>query len=129
MKLLMITGDRALASGKEAAFANTLSELHKHFGRIDVICPRVTPHRYDMVVFGNVHVHPSPLPVLLQGIWIWYEGWQLFREQGHTLMTVHSYPPYSNDKGAWFLSHPTGLRQVTEAHPVVETGRGTGRDG
>ena len=115
----MISGDRAVASGKQAAFFNTLSELHKHFDRIDVICPRVTPHRYDMVVFGNVHVHPSPFPVLFQPFWIWYKGRHLMREYGHALMTVHSYPPFYNDKGAWFLSRSVSIPFVTEVLHVV----------
>ena len=59
MNLLMITGDRSLAAGRQGAFYNTLEELHKHFERIDVICPRVPTERFSMSVFGNVHVHQN----------------------------------------------------------------------
>ncbi|MBI1934368.1 glycosyltransferase, partial [Candidatus Peregrinibacteria bacterium] len=40
MNLLMISGDRTLASGKQGAFYATLEELRKHWERIDVICPQ-----------------------------------------------------------------------------------------
>lgn len=103
MKLLMISGDRALASGKQGAFYNTLSELHKHFDRIDVICPHVPVRRYDMAIFGNVHVHPAPLPLVLQWLWIWHKGRALIREQQPEVMTVHEYPPFYNGIGARLL--------------------------
>jgi glycosyltransferase involved in cell wall biosynthesis len=94
MKLLMISGDRALAQGKQGAFYNTLSELHTHFDRIDVICPRVSVNRYGMVVFGNVHVHPSPWPLIFQPLWIFWQGWKLVRQEGHEVMVVNNYPPF-----------------------------------
>lgn len=114
MNLLMISGDRALAVGKQGAFYNTLSELHKHFGRIDVMCPRVPVRRFDMTVFGNVHVHPSPLPVFLQPLWIWFKGRRLVQEHAYSLMTVHEYPPFYNGIGARMLHASTGIRYVLE---------------
>lgn len=114
MNLLMISGDRALAAGKRGAFYNTLEELHKHFDRIDVICPRVAVQRYDMSVFGNVYVHPSPLPLLFQWIWIWYKGTRIVREQHPAIMTVHEYAPFYNGIGAWLLHRATGIRYLLE---------------
>lgn len=113
-KLLMITGDRALAQGKMGAFWNTISEFHKHWNRIDIITPCIPEHRYDMIVFGNVHVHPSPLPLMFQSLWIWWKGKGLVREQHHDLMTVHSYPLFYNDIGGWILSRATKLPYVLE---------------
>ena len=114
MNLLMISGDRALASGKHGAFFNTLEELHKHFERIDVICPRVAIHRYDMVLFGNVHVHPSPLPLIFQSLWIWMKGKQLARLVKYNLITCHEYPPFYNGLGTRFLSRATGIPYLLE---------------
>lgn len=119
MKLLMISGDRALAAGKQGAFYNTLQELHKHFDRIDVICPRASVRRYDMVLFGNVHIHPSPLPLILQPLWIRYVGKKLVRAVGHTLATVHTYPPFYNDIGARWLSVATNIPYIMEVHHIV----------
>lgn len=110
----MITGDRALAQGKRGPFWNTIGEFHKHWERIDIITPRIPVHRYDMVLFGNVYVHPSPFPLIFQPFWIWFKGRELAREQRHDLVTVHSYPPFYNDKGAWFLHKTTKVPYVLE---------------
>jgi len=110
----MITGDRALAQGKKGAFWNTISEFHKHWNRIDIITPRIPVHRYDMVMFGNVYIHPSPFPIIFQPFWIWWKGKQLAREQKHELITVHSYPPFYNDNGGWLVHKSTGIPYVLE---------------
>jgi len=118
MNLLMISGDRSLAQGKKGAFWNTISELHKHFARIDIITPRIPEHRYDMVIFGNVHIHPSPFPLLLQPLWVWYKARRLAESlpltAGDTLITCHSYPPFYNDIGAWFAHRSTGIPYLLE---------------
>ena len=126
MNLLMISGDRALASGKQGAFFNTLSELHTHFDRIDIICPRVSVRRYDMVVFGNVHIHPSPWPLMLQPLWIWYKGRSLVREHRHSLATVHEYPPFYNGIGARLLHTSTSLPYIIELMHVPGYPRAAG---
>jgi glycosyltransferase involved in cell wall biosynthesis len=112
--LLMITGDRALAAGKRGAFFNTLEELHKHFDRIDIICPNPGIHRYDAHIWSNVFLHPSPLPLALQWLWIWYQGRRIVREHHPILATVHEYPPFYNGCGAWLLNRATGLPYMLE---------------
>jgi glycosyltransferase involved in cell wall biosynthesis len=114
MNLLMISGDRALAAGKRGAFYNTLEGLHKHFDRIDVICPHVAVQRYNMSVFGNVYVHPSPLPRILQWLWIWYAGKRIVREHQPSVMTVHEYAPFYNGFGAWLLHRAMGIPYFLE---------------
>lgn len=118
MNLLMISGDRSLASGKKGAFYNTLEELHTHFDRIDIICPKVSVSRYDMVFFGNVHVHPSPWHILFQPFWIFREGRNIFTSHEPTLATVHEYAPFYNGIGMRFLHGSTGLRYILEIHHV-----------
>jgi glycosyltransferase involved in cell wall biosynthesis len=114
MKLLMITGDRALAAGKQGAFYSTLEGLHKHFDRIDVICPNPGVHRYEMQIFGNVYVHPSPWLLFLQPIWIWWQGRRIARHHRPDLMTVHDYAPFYNGIGAWFLLMSLSIPYVQE---------------
>lgn len=126
MNLLMISGDRALAAGKRGAFYNTLEELHKHFDRIDIICPRVPMRRYDMTVFGNVHVHPSPLPRVLQWLWIWYKGRQLFRHAPFAVFTCHEYAPFYNGLGAWLLNRATGVPYFLEIMHIPGLPRASG---
>ena len=126
MNLLMISGDRSLASGRRGAFYGTLEGLHKHFERIDIICPNVPVHRYDMVVFGNVHVHPSPLPLVFQWFWIWHKGRQLIKAHGHTLMTVHEYAPVFNGVGARAVRWSTGIPYVLEVMHVTGLPRASG---
>lgn len=112
MNILMISGDRALASGKQGAFYNTLGELHKHFDRIDVICPRTSVRRYNMTVFGNVYVHPSPLPLLFQPLWVLYKGFRLNHQFAYPVFTCHN--PFSNSIGAIFLHAITRIPYLLE---------------
>lgn len=119
MNLLMITGDRSLAAGKKGAFFNTLSELRRHFDRIDVICPHAPIVRYDMSLFGNVFVHPSPFPLVLQWLWIVGKGRQLVRRHGHTGMTVHEYAPVFNGVGAAVLHWLTHVPYMLEVLHVT----------
>ncbi len=126
MNLLMISGDRALAEGKQGAFYNTLEELHKHFERIDVICPKSSMQRFDMVLFGNVYVHPSPWPLLLQPWWIYRKGKKLIREYQHALMTVHEYAPFYNGIGARILHATTAAPYLLEVFHVPGVPRASG---
>ncbi len=130
INLLMVSGDRSLASGKQGAFYNTLSELHKHFNRIDIICPRVPVVRYDMSVFGNVFVHPSPWPIVMQPLWIWRQGLQILKATSYklqaTFMTVHEYAPFYNGLGARLLHRSTRLPYLLEVMHVPGVPRASG---
>lgn len=124
-KLLMISGDRALAEGKRGAFYNTLEELHKHFDKIDIICPKIKNSKLEIRnFFDNVTVYPSPWPLVFQSLWIWKKGRQLFKENGFDLMTVHEYPPFYNGIGARLLWQKIKVPYVLEifhipGHPRV----------
>lgn len=131
MNLLMISGDRALAQGKKGAFYNTIDELHKHFEKIDIICPKVHSSQFTVQSsknnelrttnpFNNVKVHPSPWPLIFQPIWILKEGIKILKtnnyelESMNYLMTVHEYPPFYNGIGAWLLWRKTKIPYVLE---------------
>src|SRR3989344_729631 len=119
--LLMISGDRSLAEGKHGAFYNTLEELHKHFEKIDVICPKIRNSKLGIRnFFGNVEVHPSPWPLILQPFWIYRRGLKILKANGYSLMTnnylmtVHDYPPFYNGFGAYLLSLATCVPYMLE---------------
>jgi glycosyltransferase involved in cell wall biosynthesis len=116
MKLLMISGDRGAASGKQGAFYYTLRELTKHFDAIHVITPRVagTP-----VAVPGVTFHPSPWSLLRQPKWIAQEGRRILAEQGPWTMTVQEFPPFYNGRGARNLHRVTGVPYVLEIHHIV----------
>lgn len=118
MNLLMISGDRALASGKRGAFYATLEELSKHFKRIDVLCPRSKVSQ-EQTLFGNVYVHPSPRGLWYQSLWILKKGKELSQQHQYNVMTVHDYPPFYNGCGVWLLQRATGIPWVSEIHHVV----------
>jgi glycosyltransferase involved in cell wall biosynthesis len=111
----MISGDRALASGKKGAFYNTLEELHKHFDRIDIITPRITNYELRIKeIFGNVFIYPSPWPIWLQPFWIFLKGKAL----SYDIATVHEYPPFYNGLGAWLLWRKTHKPFISEIHHI-----------
>jgi glycosyltransferase involved in cell wall biosynthesis len=122
MKLLMISGDRMLARGKQGAFYATLEELSKHFERIDVITPGVKgPSAKGQVpkFFGNVFVHPSPRRLWYQPWWIAKKGKELIDQCRHDVMTVHEFPPFYNGIGARKLHKKTGIPYALEVHHIV----------
>jgi len=118
MKLLMISGDRSVLSGKKGAFWYTLEALHRHFERIDVICPKAEGSGNDHP-FETVWFHPSPHGLLGQTSWILEKGKELIAAHGHGVMTVHEYPPFYNGIGARRLHAATGVPFVLEVHHIV----------
>jgi glycosyltransferase involved in cell wall biosynthesis len=115
-KLLMISGDTALAEGKRGAFYNTLEEFHKHWDRIDIICPRSNqkPKNQNLKFFNNVEVHPSPWPKILQSLWILKTGLKIYKAYKFDIMTVHEYPPFYNGLGARLLWRKIKIPYVLE---------------
>ncbi len=120
MKLLMISGDRSLASGKEGAFSAMLTEFALHFERIDIICPKTRDTRLETRVFpANVHIHPSPHGLWRQVSWIKKKGMEIAAAEHPDVMTVHEYPPFYNGLGARALSRMAGIPAVLEIHHIV----------
>ena len=126
MKLVMISGDRALAEGKRGAFYNTLEEFHKHWDRIDIICPFASSSSPVFNPFDNIFIHPSPWPLLLQPLWIIKKGKALYREIGYDLITVHEFPPFYNGLGATWLWEKIGVPYLLEIHHVPGYPRAAG---
>lgn len=128
MKLLMISGDRTAAAGKQGAFWYTLEELSTHWERIDVICPKVRNSEFDSRnspacrqgrEFGNVFFHSSPKGLWYQKFWIQKKGAELLKKYSHQVITSHDYPPFYNAKGALALKRKFGVPVVSEVHHIV----------
>jgi glycosyltransferase involved in cell wall biosynthesis len=118
-KLLMVSGDRALAEGKRGAFYNTLKEFHKYWDRIDIICPNIKYQTSNIKnIFENVFIHPSPWPLIMQPLWILKKGKQIYKEQKFNLMTVHEYPPFYNGIGARLLWGRIRVPYILEIHHI-----------
>lgn len=118
MKLLMVSGDRTLTQGKKSAFWFTLEEFHRHWDRIDILCP-MSGSQTPNPVHSNVFLHPSPWGLWRQPWWILRKGKELVAEHRHDVMTVHEYPPFYNGLGARRLHHATGIPYALEIHHIV----------
>jgi glycosyltransferase involved in cell wall biosynthesis len=116
----MITGDRALASGKKGPFYYMLEEFSRHWERIDVVCPRIpgTSNIEPLTrVFENVYIHSSQKPLIFHPWFILKEGIKIYKEHKFDLFTIHSYPPFYNDIGGLWLckSLSSQASQTSEA--------------
>jgi len=120
MNLLMISGDRSVVEGKKSAFWYMLEEFSKYWGRVDIICPRANVQGDGIRnVFGNVYFHPSSKGLLSQPAWIVKKGRELIKEHGHSVMSVHDYPPFYNGIGSEWLSRKMKVPYVLEVHHIV----------
>lgn len=112
MKLLMITGDRALAQGRKGPFYYLLEEFSKHWERIDIICPKTEQKVFR--VHKNVYVHSSNKPLIFHPFFILKKGVEIYKKQKFDLFTVHSYPPFYNDIGGLKLFKKIKVPYVLE---------------
>lgn len=119
-KLLMITGDRALAQGKKGGFYYMLEEFSKYWKRVDIICPRLRQGSGGQAKSNvqnfhkNVFVHSSPWPLWLQPWFILKKGIEIYKKQKFDLFTIHSYPPFYNDLGGRWLYNKIKIPYVLE---------------
>ena len=118
MKLLMITGLGSavnLAYGKKGAFYYTLEEFHKYWARIDIICPKIKGQESGVkVLFGNVYLHISSLPLILHPIYFVWKCIRLHRTYKFNLMTVQEFPPFYNGIGASIIHNRICVPYVLE---------------
>lgn len=114
----MISGDRSVLRGKKGAFWYTLEEFHKHWDRIDIICP-YSPKPAAQSPFINIFFHPCPRKLWYQPLWIVRKGTELIQKHHHEVMTVHEYPPFYNGVGAWLLHKRMKIPYALEIHHIV----------
>lgn len=117
----MITGDRAVASGKRGPFAVTLTGLARHFDRIDVLTPKVAAgdKAWQSLVPPNVHIHTAPVGLFGHARWIEAKGEELAARHGIRHATVQASPPFHHAIGAARLAKKAGLKLALEVHHVV----------
>lgn len=125
MKLLMISGDRSVASGKRGPFAVTLTGLAQHFERIDVLTPRVSgdDRAWESLVPSNVHIHSASVGFWRHARWVATYGETLVRNHDIRVATVHASPPFHHAMGAVKLAKKTGIKLALEVHHVVGSPR------
>jgi glycosyltransferase involved in cell wall biosynthesis len=117
MNLLMLSGDRTLASGERGPFYAMLTEFATYWDRIDIICPRPAARKPELVP-RNVWVHPSPAGRPFQPAYIYVKGRGLLRERPYHLMVSHDYGLFYNGAGAGLLKRGAAIRWISEVHHV-----------
>ncbi len=116
-KLLMLSGDRDLTTGRRGPFHTTLEGLAAEFDRIDVLSPRadgaqtVEPH-------PGVRVEPAPTSRVRQSAWMRRRGAELLQHHKHGLIVSHDYGIFANGRAAARLSGRFGTPHVSEIHHV-----------
>ena len=116
MNLLMLSGDASVAQGR-GPFMQTLRRFSRHWDRIDVICPG-GPDSEPTTLHENVYIHPSPLTVLLQPLYIFWEGRRLLKSRQYALITSHDFGFFYNGLGAWLLTLGRKTPYVSEMHHI-----------
>jgi len=128
LNLLMFSGDSSVARGARGPFYQMLRHFSAYWTRIDILC-RGGGDAAPTVVHGNVYVHPSPWPGLLQPLYLLRRGTALCAEQPYALIVSHDYGLFLNGIGAALLSRRTALPWASEIHHVEGYPRAvTGRE-
>jgi glycosyltransferase involved in cell wall biosynthesis len=118
VNLLMISGDKSIAQGSLGVFYHMLQEYSKHWERIDVIVPK-GKNTVETQLHDNVFVHPSSKGKLQQPLFIHRKGLDVWRQLPFDVISVHSYPPFYNEIGAWLLSRATDVPYILEVMHVI----------
>lgn len=113
----MLSGDTDSIQGKQGPFYNTLSELAKHFCRIDVLTPKVS-HVSVHQLFENVFLHASPLPKWRHPHYIATYGAKLHQQHHYDLMTSHDFGLLYIGWGAYRLYRQCKIPWVSEIHHI-----------
>ena len=116
-KLLMLSGDRDLTTGRHGPFRTTLEGLAVEFDRIDVLSPRAVGAR-RAEPFPGVCVEPAPTSRLRQSAWMRRRGAELLQRHAHRLIVSHDYGIFANGRAAARLSGRFGTPYVSEIHHV-----------
>jgi glycosyltransferase involved in cell wall biosynthesis len=119
MRLLMVSGDRLLAAGKEGPFWHLQKEFTRHFERIDVIVPRPDgPVAQTELFDGRLSLHPCSAGRAAMLGFVKRKGRELVRAHGHALIVSHDYGWFYNGLGSASVSRATGVPYVSELHHV-----------
>jgi glycosyltransferase involved in cell wall biosynthesis len=117
MNLLMLSGDSSVAQGRQGTFYNMLRHFSQYWERIDVIVPHAAGAA-ARAVHGNVYLHPSPWPRILQPLFILRRGRVLMKTRPYALIVSHDFGFFYNGIGAWLLTRGQDVPYVSEIHHV-----------
>ena len=117
MTILMISGDRLVASGERGPFHAMLGEFRRHWSRVDVICPHVD-RPVDLTPFDNVHFHPAPASRVRRASHVVATARRLARRAPSALVVSHDYGLFLNGAGARRVRREIGIPWVSELHHV-----------
>ncbi len=116
-KLLMLSGDRDLTTGRRGPFHTTLEGLATEFDRIDVLSPRADGAR-TVEPHPGVRIEPAPTSRVRQSAWMRRRGAELLHHHRHGLIVSHDYGIFANGRAAARLSDRFGTPYVSEIHHV-----------
>ena len=119
MRLLMVSGDRLLAAGREGPFWTLQKEFALHFERVDVVCPRPEgPVVKTDFLDGRLHLHPATCGRLGMLGYVKRKGLELIEAHRPGLIVSHDYGWFYNGLGSAWLSARTGVPYLSEIHHV-----------
>jgi len=118
--ILMLTGDWAIAYGKQNVFYEMLRGFSKHWDRISVICP--SNEKGEVInIHGNVYLYPSAsskflhLDFFKQKSFIIQKAQEIHKEHPFDIISAHVIPPlFANVKAAMSLSGKLNVPYVAE---------------
>lgn len=115
--LLMISSDPSVAQGRKSTHYHMLRHFSRHWARIDILC---LPARgaIPRQVHSNVFVHPSPLPKVLQPLFIQRKGAELLAQRDYALVTTQDFGFFYTGMAAWRLMRGRDIPLVSEIHHV-----------
>jgi glycosyltransferase involved in cell wall biosynthesis len=119
MRLLMISGDRLLAAGKEGPFWHLQREFAPQFERVDAITPKPTgPVVATEFLDGRLVLHPAPVGRRGMLGYVQRKGLELVRAHAPALIVSHDYGWFYNGLAAARIAEATGVPYVSEIHHV-----------
>ena len=117
MKLLFISGDRALAQGRKGPFYYLLEEFSKYWERIDIICPKTKAKISN--VHKNVYIHGFPWLMRRQPWFIFGKGLEIYKKEKFDIVGVHHDAPFYIDIGAYWLYKKIKIPYVLEVMHIA----------
>lgn len=108
IKVLMISGDTSIVKNLEGPFALTLTELSKHWKRIDVLCPGLQGHSRK---FNST--------VTLTGVrkfLLFFDLFKILKANKYDLIVTHDYGLMLNGLSVFLLAKIYRIPQVSEIH-------------
>lgn len=116
--LVMLSGDRELATGRRGVFHGVLAEIASRFDHVDVITPAPRGPVRVLRPFENVRLHPCPGGRARRMRHILQTASEIRRERNVRLVASHDYGLFVHGRAAMRLRRLYGWPFVSEIHHV-----------